>query len=238
MTLAANDTAHRTFSSLFVQTEFLPELGALIAHRPADSRNKTELFAAHISTVEGETAGSHVEFETDGANFSVEIDRSKILNAWKQMSRFPVASELCWIRSSVCAEELKIEPYSREVVAFITLVGQSREEVISLIHRYREFRSVGRAFELASAHADVMLRQLAITREDADLYQTACRTNPIFRIAPCVQDPQCWNGIKGLRRLYGTLEFQEIYRSVWSALKKKTIYRLFAKFFKLTNTGV
>ncbi|MCI0412147.1 DUF3131 domain-containing protein [bacterium] len=171
LTLAANDLAHRTFSNLFVQTEFVPELGALIARRATDSRNKTELWAGHLVTLEKENGRSDLQFETDrsrflGRNNSVEnpqaLRREEPLSGTTGAVLDPIFS---------LRRVLKIAPYSREMLAYITMVGNNREEVISLIHRYREFRSVSRVFELASAHAQVMLHQLSLNREDADLYQ-------------------------------------------------------------------
>ncbi len=171
LTLAVNDLAHHTFSNLFIQTEFVPELGALIARRETDSRNKTELWAGHLLTLEKENGHTELQFETDrsrfvGRNRSLEDPQSIVRDEPLSGTTGAVLDPIFSLRRTI-----KIAPYSREVLAYITMVGQTREEVIALIQRYREFRSVARAFELASAHAQVMLRQLSLTREDADLYQ-------------------------------------------------------------------
>ena len=53
----AADLAHPAFSKLFVVTDYLPELGAIIATRRRRSPTDPEVWAAHIAVVEGtETA--------------------------------------------------------------------------------------------------------------------------------------------------------------------------------------
>ena len=53
----AADAAHPAFSKLFVQTEFVPEIGALLATRRRRSPGEPEVFAAHLAVVEGERVG-------------------------------------------------------------------------------------------------------------------------------------------------------------------------------------
>ena len=53
----AADAAHPAFSKLFVQTEFVPEIGALLATRRRRSPGEPEVFAAHLAVVEGDRVG-------------------------------------------------------------------------------------------------------------------------------------------------------------------------------------
>ncbi|MBX9885206.1 MAG: glycosyl transferase, partial [Novosphingobium sp.] len=50
----ASDLAHPAFSKLFVVTEYMPELGVLIATRRRRGPSEPEVWAAHIAVVEGE----------------------------------------------------------------------------------------------------------------------------------------------------------------------------------------
>ncbi len=54
----AADAAHPAFSKLFVQTEFVPEIGALLATRRRRSPGEPEVWAAHLAVVEGERVGA------------------------------------------------------------------------------------------------------------------------------------------------------------------------------------
>jgi cyclic beta-1,2-glucan synthetase len=64
----AADVAHPAFSKLFVVTDFLPELGVLIATRRRRAPHDPEVWAAHIAVVEG-TEVAAIGFETDRARF-------------------------------------------------------------------------------------------------------------------------------------------------------------------------
>ena len=64
----AADAAHPAFSNLFVQTEFVPELGALLATRRPRSHGEPQVWAAHVVVAEGETVGE-LQYETDRARF-------------------------------------------------------------------------------------------------------------------------------------------------------------------------
>ena len=63
-----DDVAHPAFAKLFVETEFVPDLGAILATRRRRSAGDPLVWAAHLAVVEGETSGD-VQFETDRARF-------------------------------------------------------------------------------------------------------------------------------------------------------------------------
>ena len=65
---SSDDASHPAFSKLFVQTEFVPELGALLATRRRRAPNEAAVWAAHLAVVEGEASGE-LQFETDRARF-------------------------------------------------------------------------------------------------------------------------------------------------------------------------
>ncbi len=65
---AAGDAAHPAFSNLFVQTERVAELDALLATRRRRSPEDAEIWLAHVVAVEGETIGD-LEWETDRGQF-------------------------------------------------------------------------------------------------------------------------------------------------------------------------
>jgi len=62
------DAAHPAFSKLFVQTEFLPDLGALMAWRRVRGPEEAPLFLGHLLIVPTSPAG-RPEYETDRARF-------------------------------------------------------------------------------------------------------------------------------------------------------------------------
>ena len=64
----AADLAHPAFSKLFVQTEYVPQFDAILAHRRKRAPNDPDLWAAHFAVVDGVTVGQ-TQFETDRARF-------------------------------------------------------------------------------------------------------------------------------------------------------------------------
>src|SRR6202043_147556 len=64
----AADAAHQAFSKLFVQTEFVPKVGAILATRRRRSAHDPEIWAAHYAVVEGEFVGD-AQLETDRVRF-------------------------------------------------------------------------------------------------------------------------------------------------------------------------
>ena len=62
------DEAHPAFSNLFVETEFVPELGTLLATRRPRSADEPRVWLAHLTAVEGEPT-SPLQYESDRARF-------------------------------------------------------------------------------------------------------------------------------------------------------------------------
>src|SRR2546425_6994384 len=64
----AADEAHPAFSNLFVETEFVPGHGTLLATRRPRSSDEPRVWLAHLAAPEGETIAT-VQYESDRARF-------------------------------------------------------------------------------------------------------------------------------------------------------------------------
>ena len=64
----AADSAHPAFSKLFVQTEYVAKVSALLATRRRRTPDEPQIWAAHHALLEG-TGNGAVEVETDRARF-------------------------------------------------------------------------------------------------------------------------------------------------------------------------
>ena len=64
----AADVAHPAFSKLFVETEYLPNVGAILATRRRRAPSEPEIWAAHLAVVDSDAVGKP-EIETDRARF-------------------------------------------------------------------------------------------------------------------------------------------------------------------------
>ena len=93
----AADAAHPAFSNLFVQTEYVAELGALLATRRPRSHGEPQVWAVHVVVAEGETVGE-MEYETDRAGFSAAVAASARRCRSSTATRSPTRSARCSTR--------------------------------------------------------------------------------------------------------------------------------------------
>jgi cyclic beta-1,2-glucan synthetase len=166
----ADDDAHTAFARLFVQTEWAPSPGALLATRRPRSAEERHVYAAHVAAVEGETLGSP-QFETDRHRFlgrgrtprdPVSITESRPLSN----SAGAVLDPIFALRVRV-----RIAPGEKARVAFSTLVAPTREEALDLADKYRDPGTFDRTMTLAWTQAQVQLHHLGIAPDEALLFQ-------------------------------------------------------------------
>ena len=63
----AADVAHPAFSKLFVETEYLADVGAILATRRRRAPAEPEIWAAHLAVVDGESCGQDRDRNRPGA---------------------------------------------------------------------------------------------------------------------------------------------------------------------------
>ncbi len=183
----SDDAAHPAFSKLFVQTEFVPELGALLATRRRRSPDEPEVWAAHLAVLEGE-ATNELQFETDRARFLGRGNgvRSPISVSAGQPLSNTVGTVLDPIFS--IRRRVLIPPGATVRLSFWTLLARSRDEVISLADKHHDVAAFERATTLAWTQAQVQLHHLGITPDEAHLFQRLANrvmySDPSLRPSP------------------------------------------------------
>jgi cyclic beta-1,2-glucan synthetase len=166
----ASDRAHPAFSKLFVQTEFLADVGALLATRRRRSPDEPEIWAAHLAVIEGESP-DEVQWETDRARFlgrGRQIRSPICMMDDRPLSR-TVGTVLDPIFSLRC--RVRIPPGTTVRVAFWTMVAPSRREVLDLADKHHDPMAFDRAVTLAWTQAQVQLHHLGVGAEEAHLFQ-------------------------------------------------------------------
>jgi cyclic beta-1,2-glucan synthetase len=166
----ADDMAHPAFAKLFVQTEFVPHLGAILATRKRRSDADPLIWAAHLAVVEG-VHGGEIQFETDRARFlgrgNTVRNPEAIAEGWPLSNTAgPVLDPIFSLRRRV-----RVPRGSTMHVAFWTIVAESREELIELVEKYSDDGAFDRARTLAWTQAQIQLQHLGIRAADAHLYQ-------------------------------------------------------------------
>ncbi len=166
----AADSAHPAFSKLFVQTEYVASIGAILATRRRRSPTEPEIWAAHLAVAEGDSV-DELEFETDRARFigrdrelrsAIAVTEPRRLSATAGTVLDPIFS---------LRRRIRVAPGATVRVAFWTLVAASRTEVLDLADKHQDAAAFDRAQTLAWTQAQVQLQHLAVTIEEASLFQ-------------------------------------------------------------------
>ncbi|MCA3847999.1 MAG: glycosyl transferase, partial [Burkholderia sp.] len=167
---AAADHAHPAFSKLFIETEYMPASGAILATRRKRAPNEVEVWAAHLAVTAGETVGAE-EFDTDrlrviGRGRSVRLPLALTERRALSASEGAVLDAAFTLR-----RQLRIEPGAKASIVYWTIVADSRAQLLDLVDKHRDGESFARAAMLAWTQAQVQLRHSAVSLDEAALFQ-------------------------------------------------------------------
>jgi cyclic beta-1,2-glucan synthetase len=162
------DFAHPAFSKLFVVTDYLEELGVIIATRRRRSPGDPEVWAAHIAVVEG-TETAPMQFETDRARF---IGRGNSIRQPVSAAE-PLTGTVGTVLDPVFSIRRRISiPVGRMArITFWTLLADAPDKLLDMVDRHRDPSAFERAETLAWTQAQVQLRHLGISRATALAFQ-------------------------------------------------------------------
>ena len=166
----AADLAHPAFSKLFVQTETIADVGAILATRRRRAPGEPEVWAAHLSVVEGETVGK-LELETDRARF---LGRGHgVRTPISVIDGRPLSNTVGTVLDPIFAlrRRVRIAPGGTARIAFWTLAAPTRAQVLDLVDKHQDTTAFERASTLAWTQAQVQLRHLGIDSDEANLFQ-------------------------------------------------------------------
>ena len=163
------DLAHPAFSKMFVVTDYLPELGVIMATRRRRTPHEPEVWAAHIAVVEGvETAA--MQHETDRARF---IGRGGSIGT-AAMAAGPLSGTVGTVLDPIFSirRRVMVPAGGKARVTFWTMVAGSPAALLELVDRHRDPSAFDRATTLAWTQAQVQLRHLGISNAEAADFQT------------------------------------------------------------------
>ncbi len=166
---ASADQAHPAFSKMFVVTDYLPELGVIIATRRRRSPTDPEVWAAHIAVVEGKDTAP-IQIETDRAKF---IGRGRDIASAAMIDQ-PLSGTTGTVLDPIFSirRRVSVPPGGTTRVTFWTMVADTPDALLDLVDRHRDPSAFARAATLAWTQAQVQLRHLGITHADAADFQT------------------------------------------------------------------
>jgi cyclic beta-1,2-glucan synthetase len=166
----AADIAHPAFLKLFVSTEHVRPIDALLATRRPRSPDEAQVWIAQHAVVEGEQSAP-AEVETDRARF---MGRGRELrDALALRDPGPLSETVGTVLDPIFAfrHRLRILPGGSVRIALWTLVEHSREAVLGLLDKHRDPNAFARASTLAWTRAQVQLRHLGVEPAEAILFQ-------------------------------------------------------------------
>lgn len=186
------DLAHRAFSNLFVQTEILPELQAILCTRRARTPGEKVPWMFHLVAAPG-AVSDEPSYETDRTKFigrgrtpanPVAVANSN-RHARLSNTAGPVLDPIVAIRRT-----LTLAPDESATVQIISGVADTRDAALALLEEYCDRHFVERAFEMAWFHSQEVLRHLGITEVDAQLYgrlaTSVIYSNALRRTTPSI----------------------------------------------------
>ncbi len=163
------DQAHPAFAKLFLETEFDPQYGALLARRRPRGANEHPVWAIHTSAA-SVSASDEIDYETDRMRF---LGRGRTpanpaaLDPGSRLSRTTgaVLDPIFSLRRRV-----GLEPGMTTRIAFVTGAADTREGAIGIAEQFREFEAIDQAFAGAKAHCQSELQELELTPDDIALF--------------------------------------------------------------------
>ncbi len=166
----AADAIQTAFGNLFVQTEVIDTLRAILCTRRPRSVHDPTPWMFHLLAPNGTDIGE-VSYETDrmrfiGRGHSVARPHALHANAALSGSAGSVLDPVAAIRC-----RLTLEPGQSATLDWISGAAPSRAACMTLVERYQDRHLASRVFDLAWTHGSVALRQINVSETDAHLYR-------------------------------------------------------------------
>ncbi|MDR3517918.1 MAG: glucoamylase family protein [Azospirillaceae bacterium] len=193
----AADVAHPAFSKLFVETEYLADVGAILATRRRRAPGEPEIWAAHLAVVEGDggtDAAGNVGLSDVWGGATIETDRARFLGRGHGV-RAPIAvidgralsNTVGTVLDPIFAlrRRVRIAPGATVRIAFWTIVASTREALLDGVDKHRDPTAFARAATLAWTQAQVQLLHLGITAGEAALFQSLA--GHVIYVAPTLR---------------------------------------------------
>ena len=171
------DVRHPAFGKLFVESEYLPDLKALLFHcRPRDADEKP-VYLIHLLVTEKSMPAAPT-YECNRAHFlghggsprhptglqrgALNSSKDENKGAMKRATLDPIMA---------LSQKISLKPRETQEFAFITLAAGTRQEALSLARHYQLWPRIPRTFEKASAANRQELERLEIDTEQLERFQ-------------------------------------------------------------------
>jgi cyclic beta-1,2-glucan synthetase len=182
---AAADAAHPAFSKLFVETDWTPSPGMLVARRRLRSPDDPPAWAAHgVAVSPIAAAEGSVEYETDRARF---IGRGRSLRNARALGQ-PLSQTTGATLDAIFSTRvrLRLAPGASASVAFWTMAAASRDQLMAACGAVASAADCDRVIADASSHEAAVSARFGIADDERALFQRC--------VAPLFVANAAWRG--------------------------------------------
>ncbi len=162
---------HPAFSNLFVETEILPGMHAILCTRRPSSDKDITPWMIHLAAVEGGSEVSVPSFETSRTSFLGRCRTAVNPAALTDIQALTGAEGSVLDPIAAIRYTIKLGSAETARINFITGVTETREAALDLIEKYQEARDADRISSLALTHNLAVLKQLNTTEPEIHLYE-------------------------------------------------------------------
>ena len=163
LTPQVSDARHPAFNKLFIESEFVPELNLQLFKRRPRSNQETPIFMGHMLVVKGsQQVALH------------EADRNRFVGRNRSLRNPAALTSQQYLTGTTGAtldpilalgQEVKLEGQASADLAYLTFAGETREAVIALARRYRNWTLVEHSFKQANIASQAWLGKQDINTE-------------------------------------------------------------------------
>jgi cyclic beta-1,2-glucan synthetase len=163
---AAEDQRHPAFSKLFVESEYLEDLHALVFHRRPRSGREADAWLAHMLVLPAGRARP-AGYESSRERF---LGRGKTTRQPEAVDREglsgPGLTGTTLDSIMALSTEIELPGHRTTTLGYVLLAASSREGVLALARRYRSLPSLEWTFALARQRSETEVADLALDPQD------------------------------------------------------------------------
>jgi cyclic beta-1,2-glucan synthetase len=171
------DRQHPAFNKLFIQTEACPVQQALLAYRRPRSDSESPLYVAHCLTLQ-HSDRSDLSDQSEENFFQFETDRKQFIGRGHTLAAplgavQALGNHQGYVLDPMLAlrQSFTLEPGQRVQLSLVLAAGESREQVLLLMDKYRSPHATERALDFAWGSSQQQLQLLHIQPDEARRFQ-------------------------------------------------------------------
>jgi cyclic beta-1,2-glucan synthetase len=158
------DRQHPAFNKMFIQTESVKEHSALLAVRRKREPEEPSIAVGHMLVFDNQST-IRMEYETERGRF---IGRGRTtanpvaMKGQLSNSEGTVLDPIFSLRRTIT-----LRPGQRVRCTLLTAAAENRERALALLEKFKDYKAIERALEMAWAHAQLELRLIQIQPDQA-----------------------------------------------------------------------